>query len=306
MDNVQPPINISKNLNDKFYKNLSLVLGLAIVVLLGIFFQGLNSGWLKIEQKQTTTTTKAENLAVNSTVLTTDLKQSIIEKYKDQIPTQWGENLPGVKTKVKADKPVLALTFDATGIEAGRGYDEELINYLIENQIPATLFLSGLWIDKNPEITEQLAKNPLFEIANLGTNHLPCSVNGKSVYGILGTKNIEEVIEEIENNALKIANYTGQKPKFYRAGTAYSDEICIKIAHDLGYEMVGFNVLGDAGATYSKDKVKQALLTAPAGSIVIFHMNIPESETFEGIKEAIPALKEKGIEFVKLSDYPLE
>ena len=48
--------------------------------------------------------------------------------------------------------------------------------------------------------------------------------------------------------------------------------------------MVGFNVLGDAGATYSKDKVKQALLTAPAGSIVIFHMNIPESETFEGIK----------------------
>jgi peptidoglycan/xylan/chitin deacetylase (PgdA/CDA1 family) len=35
-------------------------------------------------------------------------------------------------------------------------------------------------------------------------------------------------------------------------------------------------------------------------------MNIPESETFEGIKEAIPALKEKGVEFVRLSDYPLE
>ena len=88
MDNVQSPINISKKLNDKFYKNLSLVLGLAIVVLLGIFFQGLNSGWLKIEQEETTTTTKAENLAVNPTVLTADLKQSIIEKYKDQIPTQ--------------------------------------------------------------------------------------------------------------------------------------------------------------------------------------------------------------------------
>ena len=235
-----------------------------------------------------------------------DYVDFVTKEYKDKVPSQWGENLKGVKTRLSTDKKVLALTFDATGIERDKGYDEELINYLIENKIPATLFLSGLWIDKNPEILKELSKVEFFEIANLGANHLPCSLNGKEVYGIKGTRNVEEIISEIEDNALKIAEYTGKKPKYYRAGTVYTDEYCPEIAEKLGYEIVGFSVLGDAGATYSKEKVKNALLNAQPGDIVILHMNIPKSETYEGLKEAIPLLKEKGFEFVKLSDYPLQ
>ncbi len=296
-DNMLPKPKVLFN-NNNFYKIYSLVMTGAFVVLLIIFLSFvLPKGKEKISQETTTTTTYEDFQK---------LKNSLIEEYKDKVPTQWGENLKGVKTKVKSEKKVLALTFDATGIEAGKGYDEELINYLIENKIPATLFLSGLWIDKNPEIVKELAKVPFFEIANLGLRHLPCSLNEKEIYGIKGTKNIEDMIEEIEGNALKIAEYTGQKPKFYRPGTAYSDEYCPEVANKLGYEVVGFSVLGDAGATYSKEKVKNALLSAQPGSIVILHMNIPKSETFEGLKEAIPVLKEQGFEFVKLSDYPLE
>ena len=290
-------------INNNFYKIYSYIITLVFVVFLIVFFQRIFSGWLKIEKKEKLATTQTTFLSLKDFE---KLKQSLIEEYKDKVPSQWGENLKGVKTRLVTDKKVLALTFDATGIETGKGYDEELINYLIENKIPATLFLSGLWIDKNPEILKELSKVEFFEIANLGANHLPCSLNGKEVYGIKGTRNVEEIISEIEDNALKIAEYTGKKPKYYRAGTVYTDEYCPEIAEKLGYEIVGFSVLGDAGATYSKEKVKNALLNAQPGDIVILHMNIPKSETYEGLKEAIPLLKEKGFEFVKLSDYPLQ
>jgi len=63
--------------------------------------------------------------------------------------------------------------------------------------------------------------------------------------------------------------------------------------------------LGDAGATYSREQVKKALLEARAGSIVIFHFNHPEGDTAEGLMAAIPILEKNGFRFVKLSAFPL-
>lgn len=159
--------------------------------------------------------------------------------------------------------------------------------------------------DKNPEIFKKLSSSLLFELENHGLNHKPCSALGRSVYGIEGTKSVGEIYDEIESNALKILNLTGHKPKYFRPGTAYCDEICVEIAHSLGYEVVNFTVLGDAGTTYSKKQVKKALLNAPPASIILMHMNHPESETAEGVIETIPELKKRGFRFVKLSEYGL-
>lgn len=231
-------------------------------------------------------------------------RQGIISEFGDKQPVLWSEVVPGVKTRMDTDKKVLALTFDACG-STGDGYDSALINYLMENHIPATLFINARWIDKNPVHFKQLAEDPLFEIENHGMEHKPCSVNGRSVYGLQGTKNVGEVVDEIEKNGKKIQALTGRKPRYYRSGTAYYDEIGAAIAERLGYMVVGFSVLGDAGATYSKKQVKEALLGASAGSIIICHMNHPEKETAEGVMAAVPALKKKGFKFVRLSDYRL-
>jgi len=177
---------------------------------------------------------------------------------------------------------------------------------LKECNIPATLFISGRWIDANLEILKELSKNPLFEIENHGLNHKPCSSIGRSIYGIEGTKNVDEIFDEIEGNAIKIQNLTGRKPRYYRPGTAYCDEICIEIANALGYEVVNFSILGDEGGTSSKRRVKDALLNAPPSSIILLHMNHPESETAEGLIEAIPELKKSDFKFVKLSEYGLK
>jgi peptidoglycan/xylan/chitin deacetylase (PgdA/CDA1 family) len=234
-----------------------------------------------------------------------ELRQRVIAEFGNRHPTQWSESVPGVKTRINTDRKVIALTLDACGSN-GDGYDRSLIDYLKKNNIPVTLFINARWIDKNPGIFNQLAQEPLFEIENHGFEHKPCSVNGKSIYGIQGTRDAGEIVDEIEKNGLKIQALTGRKPEYYRSGTAYYDEIGAAIAEKLGYTVVGFSVLGDRGASYSREQVKKALLSATAGSIIICHMNHPEKETAEGVIEAIPELKKKGFSFVKLSGYSLK
>jgi peptidoglycan/xylan/chitin deacetylase (PgdA/CDA1 family) len=232
-------------------------------------------------------------------------KERLVALYGSQTPKDWGERVAGVKTQLDTSEKVIALTFDACGGPRGGRYDTALIEFLRKEKIPATLFVSGSWIDANAATFKKLAADPLFEIENHGLAHKPCSVNGNKAYGIKGTASVAELVDEIEKNGRKIEAVTGGKPKFYRSGTAYCDEVAVKVAGELGYEMVNYSILGDAGATRPKEKVREALLAAEPGAIVILHMNQPRSQTAAGLKEAIPPLRQKGFRFVKLSEFPL-
>jgi peptidoglycan/xylan/chitin deacetylase (PgdA/CDA1 family) len=204
------------------------------------------------------------------------------------------------------DGKVVALTLDACGSARGKGVDARLMDFLEKERIPATLFINARWIDANPALFQRLAANPLFEIANHGLRHKPASVSGRSIYGIEGTKDAGELVEEIELNARKIEAITGQRPKLYRSGTAYYDELAIEVAAELRHEVAGFSVLGDAGATYTAAQVRSALLRATPGDVILCHMNHPESATGAGIIAAVPELKRRGFSFVRMSDYPLK
>jgi len=233
------------------------------------------------------------------------LKQRISARFSGRIPSQWGEHVPGVRTRLATDEKVIALTLDACGSAGGKGVDARLIEFLTQKRIPATLFINARWIDANPELFRRLAANPLFEIANHGLRHKPASVNGRSIYGIQCTRDAGDLVEEIELNARKIETITGKRPKLYRSGTAYYDEVAVEISAELRQEVAGFSVLGDAGATYTAAQVKAALLGAAAGDVILCHMNHPESGTGAGIIAAVPELKQRGFKFVRMSDYPL-
>src|SRR5512136_636720 len=233
------------------------------------------------------------------------LKKEIVAEFSGKAPMEWGETVKGVRTRLAADGRVVALTLDACGSPRGKGFDAKLIGYLEKEKVPATLFINSRWIDANRELFLKLAANPLFEIGNHGLLHRPASVNGRSVYGIDGTRDVAELMDEIELNARKIEELTARKPRYYRSGTAYYDELAVTVANRLGSEVIGFDVLGDAGATYSPEQVKDALLKAGPGAIVIMHMNHPESGTAAGVMAAIPELRKRGFRFVRLSDYNL-
>jgi len=240
------------------------------------------------------------------TSVSPEQRNSLISRYSAIAPKEWGETVTGVKTHISGNHKVLALTFDACGSAKGMKFDRALIDYLDGEQIAATLFINGRWIEPNRQEFDRLAANPLFEIANHGFSHKPASVSGRSVYGISGTKNAGELVDEIELNAARLEKLTGKRPRFYRSGTAYYDEVAVKIAGELGQQVAGFTLLGDAGATYSSEQVKAALLAAKPGDIAIMHFNHPESGTAAGVMAAIPELKKRGFRFVKLSDLELE
>ena len=231
--------------------------------------------------------------------------QQLLTKLSHQTPLQWGERVSGVKTHLDTRQQVVVLTLDACGSPKGKGYDQRLIDFLIAQRIPATLFINSRWIEANPAVFAQLAANPLFEIANHGTWHKPASVNGRTVYGITGTRSPAELLDEIEINARLITKLTGTRPRYYRSGTAYYDEVAVTLAMSLKQAVIGYSVLGDAGATYRSDQVRQALLKSRPGDIILAHMNHPESGTADGIITAIPELLRRGFRFVHLKDFPL-
>jgi len=232
-------------------------------------------------------------------------RAELVNRFGKVAPRQWGETVTGVKTRLDTSEPVIALTLDACGSQQGMGFDAGLLAFLEREQVPATLFINVRWIGPNRQAFDRLAANPLFEIANHGQQHKPASVTGRSVYGLDGTRNVAELIDEIELGAAKIEALTGRRPRFFRSGTAYYDEVAVQVAAALGQQVAGFAVLGDKGATYSKDEVKAALLSARPGDIVILHMNHPESGTRAGVMAAIPELKRRGFSFVRLSERPL-
>ncbi|MDY6407219.1 MAG: polysaccharide deacetylase family protein [Pseudomonadota bacterium] len=226
----------------------------------------------------------------------------LIPKYEGVSPTQWSENATGVRTRIRTNEKILALTMDACGSQ-GDSLDEDLISFLIQEQIPTTVFITGRWIDKYPDRFKRLAENPLFEIENHGLNHRPASLTGRSIYGITGTENAQALIQEVADNADKIEKLTGRRPIFFRSGTAYYDEEAVKLIQDMGFQSIGFSVLGDKGATYTASEVVNAFLRSRAGDIIICHMNHPEKETGQGIRQALPILKKQGYRFVHLKDY---
>ena len=232
-------------------------------------------------------------------------KKRLVDRFGAAEPREWGETVTGVKTRLNTNEKIIALTLDACGGGRGMGFDARLLEFLEREKVPATLFINARWIGPNQESFTRLAANPLFEIANHGLRHKPASVTGKSVYGVSGTKDVAELVDEIELNAKKIEALTGRRPSFYRSGTAYYDEVAVRVAEALGHQVAGFSVLGDAGATYTREEVKKALLRSTPGSIIIVHMNHPESDACAGIMDAVPELRKQGYRFVRLSELPL-
>jgi peptidoglycan/xylan/chitin deacetylase (PgdA/CDA1 family) len=231
-----------------------------------------------------------------------EVKFRIVEKLKNIPPGIFGEFIPGVITDFAAKEKVLALTFDACGGPNGSRFDRDLIEFLKKEKIPATLFVTGLWIEKNTTVFQQLCNEPLFEIENHGQTHHPCTVGNESRYSIKGTGSVGAGFDEIELNARQIQFYAHRKPEFYRPATAATDEGCVAIAMELKERIVSYSLLsGDAVAGLAAETIKENILKkAKSGGIVIMHMNHPEWNGFEALQVAIPVLRQEGYQFVKL------
>ncbi len=209
------------------------------------------------------------------------------------------------------DKKKIAITFDAEmtdGMKAdlitGRvktSYNKKIIDILNQTQTKATLFLTGLWIELYPKETDELSKNPLFE---LGSH----SYTDSSYYGFCyGLKQIPNTvkIEEIGATEKLLREHAHIDNKLFRfPGGCYTPDD-VKLVNEANDIVVHWDVSGSDGFNTNTNQIIHNVVdNTQNGSIIVLHMNgVPTSPNTAGaLPEIISKLKTKGFEFVKISE----
>lgn len=224
--------------------------------------------------------------------------EQTVSRFSGRVPSYWGLYAPNVLQTLSASG--IGLTLDFCGGPGGSHVDGAVLDMLAKLELPATLFMNSRWIKANPALTVDLAAMPFLELANHGTGHLPLSVQGNSAYGIPGTRSVAAVYEEVMANDAILGEITGKRPRFFRPGTAFLDDIASEICHTLGVVPAGFSVNADGGATYPAAVVARETGLAKPGDIIICHGNQPGSGTAAGLAMAVPKLLDKGYVFTTL------
>ena len=191
------------------------------------------------------------------------------------------------------DSKKVALTFDACPTSKEDEYDEKVVEVLLKEKVPATLFLSGRWVEKNKEMAKSLAANPQFEIANHAFWH-PHMLE----------KDDERVLRELKRTQDIIRKVTGKRPMYFRPPFGEADDRLVKLAAEAGLVTVQYDIAsGDPDPGLSAKRIVRGVVgEAKGGSIVVFHMNENGPCTAEALPEIIRQLREKGFELVTVGE----
>jgi peptidoglycan-N-acetylglucosamine deacetylase len=203
----------------------------------------------------------------------------------------------GVEPKIiehgPRDAKKIALTFDACPTGREDEYDEKVIDVLVRERVPATLFMSGRWVEKNKDTAKSLAANPQFEIANHAFWH-PHMLE----------KDDERILRELKRTQDIIRKVTGTRPKYFRPPFGEVDERLARLAAQAGLVTVQYDIAsGDPDPGLSAKRIIRGVIgEAKGGSIVVFHMNENGPRTAEVLPEVIKQLRKKGFELVTVGE----
>ena len=192
------------------------------------------------------------------------------------------------------DAPVIALTFDACqDPDLPAGYDEALIQVLLDTGTPATLFLGGDWMRTHPEATRFLAAQPQFELGNHGYAHID-----------FAAATVAEMRPEIEQTQQIMWELVGRQPRVFRfPGGTYTAE-ALAVAAELGVRPIEWEVVsGDPDPDITAERmIPWVVNQVQNGSIIIMHMNGRGWHTAEALPDIIAQLRAQGFEFVTVSE----
>ena len=75
-------------------------------------------------------------------------------------------------SRVTTHESAVAITFDACATKKGwYGFDRDVFDILKREQVPATIFVSGRWVDTHPEAMGDLTSDPLIEFGDHSYDH---------------------------------------------------------------------------------------------------------------------------------------
>ncbi|MER7165019.1 polysaccharide deacetylase family protein [Micromonospora sp. NPDC000207] len=205
---------------------------------------------------------------------------------------------------------LVALTFDADMTEAMRyqlrsgavrSYANLAIIDLLERErVPATFFLTGMWVEQYPEVTRRLADNPRFELANHTYAH---HAFVRDCYG-LPYRPAEALTADASRTFDVIAPYGGRQTRYFRFPGLCHDRAALRALAPLGVTVVDGDVVsGDPFATAWQPIVKAVLDGVRPGSVIVLHVteaNAPMTD--EALPHILAGLAERGLTPAPLSE----
>ncbi len=223
----------------------------------------------------------------------------VIETYKNEV------------TNGDRNKKQVALTFDADmtpgmkelilSKQVEGAYNKKVIDILNQTHTKATLFLTGMWIEMYPQETGEFSINPLFELGNHSYSH------GSFFGECYGLRYIpeKEKPSEIQKTQTLLEKYAHVKSYLFRFPGGCHSENDLELVRENGIVTVQWDVAGDDGFNQDANSIIYKVIhETQNGSIIVLHLqgapNAPK--TADALPEIISKLKEKGFEFVKISE----
>jgi peptidoglycan/xylan/chitin deacetylase (PgdA/CDA1 family) len=192
----------------------------------------------------------------------------------------------------------VALTLDA----CPGAFDDRIAAALIENRIPATIFVTGVWMRRNPAGLATLLAHPdLFTLQNHGERHIPPVFGSQPIYGIAVAGDLPTIRHEVEGGAETIAAATGHRPTWYRAATGFYSPGSIPPIEAMGFAIAGYSLNADMGASLPARTVAARIAAARPGDVIVAHINQPHRASGAGVVEGVRALQRQGMAFARLS-----
>ena len=130
---------------------------------------------------------------------------------------------------VETEKPQVAISFDAAW---GADDTDTLLQILEENDVKATFFMCGYWVDKYPEEVKKIAEAG-HDLGNHSATHPHMSQLSK-----------EQIKEELITTGNKIEELTGVKSELFRPPFGEYTNDVISAAEECGYYTIQWDVEG--------------------------------------------------------------
>ncbi len=182
------------------------------------------------------------------------------------------------------------LTFDA-GYEVG--YTEKILEVLKQNNVKATFFLTGHYINSQPTLVRKI-----IEQGHIIGNH---TVNHKNMPDLED----EELKNEIMNLHSVIYEKFGYEMKYIRPPKGEYSERTLELSNKLGYKTVMWSFAYEdwdenkqGKKEFSKEKIMNNIHN---GEIMLLHSTSKDNSDI--LDECIKEIKSKGYEFRSLEEF---
>jgi len=186
----------------------------------------------------------------------------------------------------------VAITFDACATRAqNNGFDRAVLRVLEREAVPATIFVSGRWVETHPAAMSALTEDALIEFGNHSYDHPHMSRLPDG-----------QIADEIDRTEAALGRY-GQHSVAFRPPFGDWNDRVMQVVAEHRLPFVTWDVVsGDPSAkTTTSGMVHAVVSKARPGSIIIFHINGRGWKTAEALPTILRHLRERGFRFVRLS-----